>query len=377
MRNLRWSVSSHEWCTGLTLAVSLGACSYDLDPLFEHEVADAGSDTSVGPALSSQQLISAWIGHNPQVDADCIACAEQNCAAEDGACRGDPSCLAYTMCVGSKPNPAGQTECRETFASWVRASDTVRERDLNGPYGQCVFRYKCATECDGNNDLSCLQAFTWSTTPSPTVPLHLFLVDASQQTIALPDASVRVCAAADTPCDNPLGSGKTDAKGLVELQLPTSFAGSFTGFLEIKGQGLYPTLLKFSWNIGKETTYLAGIVNESLFKQSIGAIGLQPDAARGMLQLRMLGCGGVGVKGASFSADRQDAQSAVWYIDVLPKLEATATNAVGSGGIVDVPTGSTLVTATRAADGVQLSRADAPVRANTMTVVVLAPNAAQ
>jgi hypothetical protein len=360
------------WCSALGL---LG-CQYDLDPLYEHAERDAGG-VADAEVLASAQLIGSWIGKSPTVDRDCITCAEERCAVAESDCRADPTCVAYTDCVGKNPTPGGQAACRAQFASWV-GQGSVRDRDLSGPYGQCVFRYNCSAECESSTDLSCVGAYTWPLTAETTVPLHLYLVDAYEQTVPLPMMRVRACNAADIRCTEPLSDTITDDKGLAELRLPASFSRAFTGYLEVTGKDVYPTLLKFSWNLASETTQLVGIVKEANFRLAINAIDLRPDPARGMLQLRMLSCGHVGVAGVSFAAERADAQTRNWYIiNGFPTLSATATDSVGSGGIIDVPEGSTTVNATRASDGVAVARAIVPVRANFMSVVVFSPLASQ
>ena len=357
--------------------LALAGCHYDTDSIYEHTVVvvDAGTQVvDAGPSLRSDQLISSWIGHHPSVTQACVTCAETMCADANASCKADPSCLAYTECVGKDPTPAGQANCRATFASWVSKPEAARERDLTGPYGQCVFRYKCSVECGSNADLFCVNHYTWPLTAETTVPLHLFLVDAFDQTQPLPDMKVRVCTAADVKCGDALAEAFTDKTGLAELRLPSSFSRAFTGYLEVTGRDVYSTLLKFSWNVATETTQLVGIVKEAQFKQAITAIELQPDDTRGMLQLRMLGCSNIGVGGASFSSDRADAQTRSWYIiNGFPTVGASATDTVGSGGIIDVPEGSTTITATRASDGLPIGRAVVPVRAKFMSVVIFAP----
>lgn len=360
--------------------VVLCGCQYDLDPVFDQgslvqadgATNDAGTSDAQVETPRSSQLIGAW-GRYASVDDECIACAEANCAEADQACRADPDCEAYTRCIGAAPNPMGQAGCRERFKDWVVAErDRVRERDIVGPYGQCVFRDKCSAQCDGNADLACLQSFAWTTTSESTVPLRLLLTDAVEMSRPLAGVRVRICLLSDSSCSMPQGESMTDARGLVDLALPTRFERAFTGFLELTGQGVYPTLLKFSWNVGSGTTQVISIVNEQLFKLSIGTV--MPDPTRGMLQLRMLGCGGVGVRGVKFSADRADNQTKYWYFqDGFPSFDVASTNLIGSGGIVDVPEGTTRVTATRDADGLKVAETNAPVRAGFMTVVVFAP----
>ncbi|MEY4514487.1 MAG: hypothetical protein RLZZ450_6609 [Pseudomonadota bacterium] len=360
----------------LALVAAATGCHYDLDSIYEHVVADAGSVVVVdaGTTLHSDQLIASWIGHHPSVTEDCVSCAETSCADVNTTCKADASCAAYTACVGKDPTPAGQAACRATFASWVSQPDTAKDRDLTGPYGQCVFRYKCSAQCAANNDLFCVNDYTWPLTSQTSVPLHLFLVDAFEQTKRLPNMRVRVCAVTDFKCNAPAAETTTDANGLAELNLPGSFSNAFTGYFEVTGPDIYPTLLKFSWNVATETTQLVGIVREAQFKQAIEAIELKPDDTRGMLQIRMLGCGNLGVSGASFSSNSADQQTRNWYIiGALPMVGANATDTVGSGGIIDVPEGSTTITATRASDGVAIARSVVPVRAKYMSVVILNP----
>lgn len=354
-------------------------CQYDLDNIYEASSSDAGGGgADAGP--SSSQLINHWIGRLATVDQDCVACAEEKCALVDADCKNDPVCSAYTECVAKDPTPVGQAACRAhpTFSSWVR-DVSVRDRDLTGPYGQCVFRYNCSKQCGSDADLSCLGSYSWPTTSEATVPLHLVLVDAFEQRTPLPSVTVRACAAPDIECKQPLAEGATDPTGMIHLGLPTSFSRAFTGYLEVRGKDIYPTLLKFSWNIALETTQLVGIVNQANFNFAINAIDLRPDPMRGMLQLRMLGCSQVGVTGAKFAADKTDAQSRGWYINEgLPTLTAAATDAVGSGGIIDLPSGvTTLVTATRASDAAVIASAAVPIRASFMSVVLFAPLPAQ
>lgn len=366
----------------LALLLGLGACQYDVDGIYAHVPDasmpgenDAGGEPEVMIDLTTGPLIKAWTGH-ASVDQDCMACAEQRCTEVERGCREDPECFEYTKCVARAPNPAGQSACRETHAAWVRTGN-VRDRDLSGPYGQCVFRDNCAAECEGNSDLACAGGFRWPTTPESSVPLHLYLTDAETPTLFVPNVRVRVCMLEDPTCQTPTSEGVTNAQGLVDLQLPAGRLGvrAFSGYLELTEGGLYPTVLKFSWNISAETTQIVNVVSERLYGLSSLILGnLELDPTRGSLQLRMLGCQGVGVRGVRFDAEPKDARTKSWYVDGLPKLTATETDAVGSGGIVDVLAGNSLVTAVRAADNVELARTNVPIRPNFLTIVVFAPS---
>lgn len=354
-------------------AVLLSGCQYDYDKLYDHATANADG----GLALQSTQLIGSWIGSMPLTE-ECIQCAEQQCAQANADCAGDAQCVAFTECVGKAPTPAGQAACRRDFATWVNTAPFIKERDGSGPYGQCVFRYNCTAACTGDSELWCLHGYTLPTTSAPTVPLSLYLIDAFDQMTPIADASVRVCSAQNAQeCAqlSAVSTGVTNAQGLVQLELPTSFTRAFTGYLEITGAGRYPTLLKFSNTLAQATTQVVSILGEASFKFALASAMLTTDDSRGMLQLRMLGCQGAGVKGVHFELADPMPDERTWYIvNGLPKLDASETAPVGSGGIIDIPAGSVTVRAL-APDNSLVATADAPVRPGFMTVVVFAPQA--
>ena len=137
---------------------------------------------------------------------------------------------------------------------------------------------------------------------------------------------------------------------------------------------MYPTLLKLGWNVALESTLVVSIVNEALFNFSVNVSEVMPDATRGMVQTRMLGCQGVGVRGVRFAVDKPDSALRSWYIaDGLPRFDVTETNAVGAGGLFNVPEGRSVVTARRASDDMLVARSEVPIRRGFMTVVVFAP----
>lgn len=363
-----------------TIALSaLSACHYDLSGVYDDDWSrdaglDAGQDAGAAgvEAGVAHSLLAGWSNY-PGVGEECRRCASIECTQAEQDCLADPECVAYSACVAQAPHPAGQASCRARFAAWVGSGD-VRARDLAGPFGQCVFRDRCAVQCEGNVDLSCNGRYAWASTSAEIVPLHLFLNDAQYQSMMLKDVRVKVCRAADLACASPYHEGITDATGRVDLRLPTSFDRAFTGYLQLEGAGVYPTLLKLGWNLALESTVVVSIVNDALFKFSVSVSDVVPDPARGMLQTRMLGCQGVGVRGVRFSVDKSDPALRTWYIaDGLPRFDVTETNAVGSGGIFNMPVGRTVVTARRANDDVLVARSEAPIRAGFMTVVVFSP----
>ena len=103
-----------------------------------------------------------------------------------------------------------------------------------------------------------------------------------------------------------------------------------------------------------------------------------PNPERGLLQMRMFGCAGVGMRDVLFEADHTDETSKVWYAQgQSANFEAQATDDVGSGGIINVKPGSVSIKAyKRMTDGTKgelVARATAPVRAKFLTIVIMTP----
>lgn len=354
---------------GIAALLIVAGCAYDLDTIYDSvQTGDAGAESGV---VAPQPLIELWSSET--ADADCRACAAQRCAEADSACRADSACEALTRCVAAQPSPVGQAQCRAMNTPWVLGGASVRERELGGPYALCVANV-CREECEISSDLACLNKYAWPMSLTE-VPLHLFLTKADSPGTPLANVRVRVCEAA-TSCEGERPEGLTDVRGLVELRLPTSYARAFTGYLEIQGEGLYPTLLKLSWNLSVETTLAVNVVNQMLFRLGLTqAGGIVPDPERGMLQLRMYGCQGFGQRGIRFEAEPSDLKSKQWYlVDDIPSLTARETGTIGSGGIIDVPIGNATVRALRASDGQLVAQTLAPVRAGFMTVVHFVPS---
>jgi hypothetical protein len=357
----------------------LVGCHYDFNELYTSpSEPDAGamqSDAMMEPETSpprSTHLINFWDGH-PDVDDECMRCAETACAQVHEACLADPECVELTRCVAQARNPADQMVCRARHLTWVTQGDFV-SRDVNGPYGQCVFRDACVSQCESASDLTCLGQYDWPKTPDSTVPFHLTLNDSQEFSKHLVGVTVKACPDGDPTCANPVASGVTDDRGYVQLTLPTGFSRSFAGFFELQGADIYPTLLKFSWNIGAPSVQLVTPVNRATYDLFQNFLMVAIDPARGMLQTRMQGCAGLPARGIRFVTTGADQASKDWYADMgLPSLNVAETSVLGAGGTFNVLPGYQTVTALRASDSTVVGRAHVPVRPGVMTIVMFEP----
>lgn len=366
---VRFSCARARWLLATGLCLS-GACTYDIDKIFEYaEQQDGGTVPDAGDAPLPEHLIDLW--EEGRLSEACVACAKDSCADVNTSCREDAECAALTRCVARSDNPAAQNDCRAEHVEWLTQS--IQERDIGGPYQQCVFLSRCGNECDSHAQLACSGEFAWPMT-TRKVPLHLRFVEGLVST-PVAGLSVRACRAENAAECQGLDTDEfiTDEDGVVHLEV-TPALGGFQGYLELSGAGTYPTLLRFGWPIAAELVTNVAVISRVSVAALVFSSGVELDEDRGLLQLRAFGCNGIAARDISFTVAGGDEMSKTWYTvgqDLAPIFEATATADRGAGGIVNVPAGRRQVMATHGEE--VIASLSAPVRAGNMTVVVVLP----
>jgi hypothetical protein len=368
------------WAPGL-LALASAGCRFDIDKIYEHESAPVGPDGGASDAGTDAPLPSSLIGlwkDAEFVDDACEKCAKQKCAQVDKDCRTDSHCTELTRCAASNVDPDTLAACRAREVPWI--SEQPDKRALGGPYYSCVFRDSCDEECKTHTDWSCLGNYGWDTTNRDSVDVTFQFVDFNTPNSFAAAADVRVCTLQeDVDCKLPDGDTlQTDARGVIALDLPIPSSGFFDGYVELKGKDWYPTLARLGWPLARSGLVYLPVVKQALFDIFVASSGVTPDAERGLLQMRMFGCAGVGMRDVLFEADHTDETSKVWYAEGRSaSFSALATDDVGSGGIINVKPGSVNVRAyKRMLDGSKgelVARATAPVRAKFLTIVIMTP----
>lgn len=349
----------------LALACAIAGCRYDIDKIYRHQATEPQDEV---PA----QLVDLWTDQAfSTVDDTCRACFEQRCATENTECRDDPECVAFTRCVAESTDPVTMYECRARHAAWL--SEEIDVRDVSGPLGQCLFQDACSEECGSRTNFQCLHQFSWPTTGAKTVPFRVRFIEARSLEL-VSNMDIKVCRPDDLYCVSPISTARTDKNGEVQLELPVSLR-AFQGYLELSREGLYPTLLRFGWPISREGVTNTTVINEESVNLNIALAGVEPDAERGLLQLRAFTCAGVGAADIEFTSTGLDDSSRTWYANSIgiPSFSAKGTAPLGAGGIINVLEGLQTVTARRLEDGKVVSETAAPVRKGHMTIVVLAP----
>lgn len=347
------------------LAIGCAACSYDIDKIYKH---------TPGEAAVPADLIDLWKS-SAELSEECTACAKSECANENLDCKDDAECLALTQCVAKAANPAAQNDCRAEHVDWL--SEAIAQRDIGGPYQQCVFLNKCSTPCESRTQLGCTQDYSWpSQLGGGTVALHLRFVEglASKPPIGM---RVRACQQEDPATCLPLTGWVTvNSDGVADLEVGLTL-GAFTGYLELEGGGLYPSLLRFGWPILRELVTNVTVVSSGSVEPLLNSSVVDVDRNQGLLQLRMFGCTGIPTRDVAFTVDSPGKETATWYTagtDIAPDFKVMYTGDRGAGGIINVAPGARRVSATDRQGNEIARNLRAPVRGGTMTIVFVVPD---
>lgn len=363
-------------------AASATACSFDLDKLYAAgRDGDAGTGGEVD-AGAPEDLIELFADSYALSD-DCVACARDNCADENAACRADEDCTSFTACVAERDTPAQRELCRARSASWLGEPASLLDRDINGPFAMCVLSRYCADVCRSHEDVSCLGTYAWPAGNS-AITYRLRLTDTDY--VAVPDASVRVCAANNHEVCSSTTVYTSDQDGIVDLPLQLSAGGGFVGYLEIKGPRLADQLVRFGWPVAEGAVMNLPVIDENVLVGVLGIAERQLPAAqqvnlttRGMVQVRVSGCSGVPLDGAIITVEglADDEQVATWYAgsgnDIAPSFSATETNDLGAAGTINIPPGRPHLQVALAASGRLVSDLIVPIRAGYITTVLAVP----
>lgn len=346
--------------------LSVGACHYDLDSIFQ-----AGE--TLAPPVEEVESIAEFLGGRfSTVGDECHACAVKECDEVNQACLADEECVAYNRCIGQSTDPATQAECRAEFVTWL--SKDIAGRDVGGPYQQCVFQDRCSDACGARDNWECVGKFSWPTTPVQSIPYRIRFVQALGEGAVVAGMQVKVCRPDDLACAQPTSTATTDEKGEVQLDLKTTLR-TFQGYLELSREDIYPTLVRLAWPIAQEGITNIAIIDSKSVKFNIDTAGVEPDPERGLLQVRFFSCAGLTAPGVSFKTQLTDEASRIWYADRigLPDFKGESTSNIGAGGIINSVQGLHHLEATLGPGGPKIAEARAPVRGGYMTIVLFSP----
>lgn len=221
----------------------------------------------------------------------------------------------------------------------------------------------------------CVGRTCWATPATQTID-QLFVVKDFISGDVLTGMTVKGCPRTDETCANALVSGTSDAQGRVTLTLPMTPGLGFDGFLEVTGSTIVPTYYYlYPYLVAGGATYSLPIIAPNTQGIFALALGTQVDPTKGHLGLSFRDCAGNQAPGVQFTSNLSDAGTIRNYIiSRFPSATATATDADGVGGFVNVPPGTATITANLTGQTQVMATANAFVRAGYITFVNLLPS---
>jgi len=227
------------------------------------------------------------------------------------------------------------------------------------------------------DNLACVGTIQW---PEPEVATYTHtygLVELLNQTPVV-GATAKVCGFDDPQCDAPLSSGTTDAVGNVTLTFPAAAEG-LTGYVEFSGDDIVTTLgfYRYTDNVAAYTapgSFTYFVLGKTTMVALAALSNVEVDPARGHVIFSAFDCDGAPAAGISAEILSADVGTTPAYMEGgMPSTELTATTADGQGGLLNVPPGTSMLTATYEATGTEIGSAEVIVRAGAVTSTILVP----
>jgi hypothetical protein len=225
----------------------------------------------------------------------------------------------------------------------------------------------------------CLGSVVFPPAKKPKVTISLPLYELISKA-PVSNILVRPCARLDVSCTNPLAAPVApDAKGIVTFQVDAGFDGYAEILPTVVDGGLpnyVPSLAFFSPPPSDDTLYAALLLlTPSSLATLAATAGNAIDPKLGAVFFVAQNCAGKAAEGVSVTTDRTEATTKGFYlIKGLPSETASATDAAGYGGFINLPTGYVRVNATVHDTGKPIGGTSVLVRPSTISYVYLVPS---
>jgi len=225
--------------------------------------------------------------------------------------------------------------------------------------------------CQPDPTWACLSRPAMASTQAPPYRISLTVVDLVTQT-PFPNAQVQLCRKIDVDCAMPIATATSDAAGALTFSVEMA---DFAGYVAVQANGVVPTLYFFNPPIDHDQvippiSLASPAANLGLLLQ----LGRQAIAGRGSIVLSSADCTGAPAAGVSYATLDGDAMTSTFYtVGGLPAATATATDAGGYGGIINVPSGAATVSATLARPSADLGTISLLVRDGAITYSRVVP----
>jgi len=183
-----------------------------------------------------------------------------------------------------------------------------------------------------------------------------------------PGLVVSACSPLDIECAVPMVDNiRPDTDGRVRARVPVNFSG----FFQVRSDSTVPAMLFMDGALVRDTEApIMLVIGQGPFLALTQSQGVAVDPQMGHLLLRAFDCNLSFAAGIRFTNDRGGQPFA--FVDTLPVIGQTVTDAQGTAGFINVLPGLAIVESIRTADNVLTRTASGRVRAGWFTYVDLA-----
>jgi hypothetical protein len=326
---------------GLLLLLLLGGCSLALD--VNKKQCEAHEDCLT--------LFDQDVGYS---------CVQDFCVRE--ACSSDSECAArgdkFAASICGAEQLCQTADCK--------TDQDCRDRGASFAGNVCI-----GAVCGPEPTWGCL-----GEVPTPASGVGPFRVTLNVQDLVsqkpLAGVSARLCRKLDVNCEAPESATVISGDdGVVVFEVP----GRFTGYVYFTRDDLSPGLYFFNPPVTADTNIAAvQLVSPIIASLLTSQAGTTQSSDRGLALLSTANCAGRPGEGVQFQSEDKDASSVIFYsANSLPVATATATDADGYGGIINLPPGTAVITGILAADGREVSSISLLMKAGAITYTRLAP----
>jgi hypothetical protein len=206
------------------------------------------------------------------------------------------------------------------------------------------------------------------------VSLTLRVVEALT-TQAPADLQAKFCSKLDVDCSHPLaGASFVDQAGRLVAQVQAGF----DGYIELSSSATLPALFFVTLPVWQDTVIenVVPLLSAESFQGIASALGTALDLEQlGDVFALTSDCAGVPAAGVRFEVDRETATTKRYYmVNNVPVGSATATDAAGSGGYLNLEAGFTSITGFVASSGARIGEAGFIVRAGAVSYPLILPS---
>jgi hypothetical protein len=211
---------------------------------------------------------------------------------------------------------------------------------------------------------------------APAYRLTMHLQDAVSMK-ALPGVIAQLCRKLDVTCELPIGQTVSDSGGGIALQIEAAF----DGYVQLTDPQIAPALYFLTppehGDVDLPTVPLASPTAATLIVRSAGGPGTTWLPDHGIVLLNAFDCAHQPAPGITFSiGGASDPATFIFYlVNTLPTITTMVTDVTGYGGLVNMPVGTSTITATFGPGGRKMSTISVLIRAGYISYSSVTPNA--